>query len=746
MVALGPVGVLIGDVHANLGGPKPRALLAALMLEPRRVLAVDRLVDLIWDDQPPRSAAALVHTYVSTLRRGLGAVGAASVLVTQVPGYLLDVDPADVDHVAFAQYVAAARLADREHEYVTAAEQYRQAIGLWRGSAFGGVEARFARARAAVLEDERLAAEEGLARCEIAMGFFSAAVSRLTGLVTAHPLREGTRGLLMRGLYLSGRRGDALGTYREGRAVLIDRIGMEPGTELRELHTQILDGTVGAPIQQTPRRVPVAPKMLPRDTADFTGRHLQVEAVTGMSRSGLATPIAVVSGAGGTGKSTLAVHCAHLLASVYPDGQLYADLSEGSKTKGSTVVLGRFLRALGVNGADLPDDTEELAELYRGTVAGRRMVVVLDNVRGEGQVRKLLPGSSNCLVIITSRSRLAGITGAVLVELDTLPPPAATEMLTRFAGAERVATEPAVADDIARLCGGLPLAIRIAAAKLRLRPHLPLQALARRLSDHRRRLDELTVGDLAIRSSLELGYNELADVPRHAFHLLTLLDLPDFASWVAAPLLDTTLDDADEAVEQLVELRLLDVAGTDGAGRVRYRFHDLVRLYGSEKALRHETADVLAASFRRVFAALIAMVETAAVRMPGSTLAIPPTTVPLAELDPRLAKEVIADPAGWLTAETPAIVRMVERAHELGVDEASTTLITSLLSTPSALRNGCNGWQRALDIALTAARSAGNQCAEVTILTGLGQLCFERDEFDRATPSRTGGRGPSLSG
>lgn len=742
--ALGPVEVLSVDTSVNLGGPKPKALLAALMLEPGHVVSTDRLTDLIWDGNPPQSALALIHTYVSALRRGFSSIGEQRVLITRAGGYQLDLEPVNIDLAVFGRLLDEARQAELERDHAVAADRYRLALGLWRGSAFGGVDARFARTRAAALEDERVAAEMGLARCELALGQLSAAVCRLTRLTEAHPLREDSRGLLMKALYLGGRQADALAAYRQGRELLIAELGVEPGAALNELHTQILDGTVTAgPATSRPvaaRLVaappaaapPVAvPNLLPPDVADFTGRAEQVDRVLRRARSTASpvTPTIVVSGVGGAGKSALAVHCAHLLAAEYPDGQLFADLQCSGKPLYTADVLGRFLRALGVSSADLPDDEDERVERYRMIVANRRLVIVLDNVRSEHQVRKLLPGSGRCLVIITSRSRLTGLAGAEPVELDTFDEAVSVEMLERIIGSRRVAAEPDEATTIARLCGGIPLAIRVAGAKLLARTHWPLRTLAARLSDQRRRLDELAQGDLAIRSSLELNYAELTDRQRRAFHLLTMLDLPDFGSWLAAPLLDASLDDAEDAVEQLVDLRLLDIAGVDAIGRLRYRFHDLVQLFGMERAAREEPPELVSAALERTFAVWMALVETGAVQLPRVTLGLRSTLVPTVELDPRLAAEASDDPIGWFKSETMTVVRAVERAHELGIDEAQTTLITTLLSSPFAVRNEFDGWHRTHDVALRAARRSGNKHAEASVQAGLGQLFYERDDF-----------------
>ncbi|ANZ42986.1 hypothetical protein BBK82_23970 [Lentzea guizhouensis] len=730
-LVLGPVEVWVGGRQVNLGGPKPRTLLAALLLQPRQVVPVERLIDLIWDDQPPQTAGALVHTYVSSLRRALD-----KALITRAPGYVLDVD-SDVE--MFSRHVSTARQAERAGDQSTAAAHYQQALGLWRGPALHGVEAQFARGHALALEEQRLSVEEGLGRCELQQGRAHDAISRLTALANAHPAREETRELLMRAYHRAGRTADALTVYREAREYLLDELGIEPGEKLKELQTAILNGTTEDTLTKTVPppvlvRPQVVPHHLPPDISDFTGRQEALKQVIGLCEApedGTATPTVVISGFGGAGKSALAVHAAHLLRKAYPDGQLFADLRGAGRDLEPQEVLGRFLGLLGVPGNDQPAAPDERVELYRRTVADRRLVVVLDNARSEAQVRPLLPGNANCFVIITSRSRLTGLEGAEPIELGFLSEDVAAEMLSRIVGSDRVGGEPEAAHQIATLCGGVPLALRAAGAKLLARPHWPLRTLAKRLSDERRRLDELETGDLAIRSSLRLNYAEL-DVPhRRAFHLLSLLDLPDFGAWVAAPLLDISPYDAEDVVEHLVDLRLVDVAGVDQIGRVRYRFHDLVQLFGAEQA-QEEPAEEITGAVTRMLATWLALVETGVRDLPRVMLGVRPQLAAPFEVDRRLAEDVEEDPNGWLQSETGAVVRAVERAHDLGVDELTTTVITSLLSSPFAARNDFGNWQRTHEVALSSARDRGNRKAEAVLLAGLGQLRYQQDDFARA--------------
>ncbi|WP_051386195.1 AfsR/SARP family transcriptional regulator [Actinokineospora inagensis] len=719
ILVLGPVEVRSDESDGrpvDLGGAKPKAVLAALLSQPRQVVPTERLIELVWDGSPPASATALVHTYVASVRRAVAAAGRAGALTTKSPGYLLDVDPTDSDLESFENHLYAARHAERQVEHDTAVGLYEQALRLWRGQAFGGVEASFARSRSAHLTGERLSAEEGRARCQLRQGRAAEVAAHLRRLVHANPLREQSRALLMRALFESGRPEDALAVYRDGRARLVAELGVQPGSELRTLHNQILDGTL-RPVDPTRRvslghesRCPV-PRHLPPDISDFTGRDDQLSTIMAVSEADAAgSPTVVISGVAGAGKSALAVHAAHRLCPRYPDGQLFADLRGAERDPGAFEVLGRFLTALGVATTALPDDTDERVELFRRRVDEKRLLIVLDNAHDERQVRALLPSGPSCLVIVTSRSRLTGLVGAVGVELGLLSTETSIRMLGRIVGSARVGAEPVAAETIAALCGGIPLAVRAAGAKLLARPHWPLRALAGRLADERRGLDG-SVGDLAVRSTLRLTYVELDDPHRHAFHLLALLDLPDFGSWPAAPLLEIPLDDAEDVVERLVDLRLVEVAGIDAIGRVRYRFHSLVQVFGAELALRAEPADAVAAAVCRTLATWVALVESGARTLPHATQSqhIMPGPLPCTavELDPRLVAETERDPSGWFRSETSAVVRAVERAHELGIDEMTTMLIASLLSSPFAARNEFDGRQRAHEIALAAARDGG---------------------------------------
>ncbi|MEC3981038.1 AfsR/SARP family transcriptional regulator [Amycolatopsis sp. H20-H5] len=735
--ALGPVEARVDQSALELGGAKRQALLLALLLQPRRVVPLTSLVTALWE-KPPRSAPALVHTYVSTLRRCLVPLGGPPLLVTRSPGYLLDVAPEDNDLETFTATVATAR----NSGHGDAARLYRTALSLWRGPVFGGLDAPVARLREHALEEARLAAEEGLARALVGLGRHADAIPRLVGLTAEHPEREELRSALMLGLAAAGRQGEALAVFRDCRRYLVDELGVEPSGQLQELHARILDGPARATAPEPkptavaaaePEPVVATPNQLPPDIADFTGRETQLaRIITAAARGGTATPTVVLSGFGGTGKSALGVHAAHRLRSRYVDGTLFADLGGDAAGTTTAEVLSRFLRALGVTGLDIPEGFDHRAEMFRMKAAGRRILIVLDNARSEAQIRALLPGTPECLVLITSRARLTGLAGAEQIELTLFAPEQSVDMLSRIVGRERIGEDPEGAARIAELCGGIPLAIRVAGAKLLARPHWPLRSLVARLADERRRLDELTAGDLTIRASLSLNCDELGELAERAYHLLSLCDFPDFGAWIAAPLLDVSLDEADEIVERLVDLRFADVAGVDSIGRVRYRFHDLVRLFGAEQAHGRLPREQVLEALGRVVSTWIGLVRAGEAKLPRVTLAPRPMHLPARRIETSLIEEIETHPLPWLEAETAALVRTVERAHELGAGDLSTRLAVAVLSSAFSARKEFDGWARALDVALAAARGAHDHHAEAMILAAVGQLHYEGDEFDAA--------------
>jgi DNA-binding SARP family transcriptional activator/tetratricopeptide (TPR) repeat protein len=746
---LGPVEVWRAGAPLRLGGPKARGLLATLLLEAGKVVSVDRIIDLLWGDDPPSTAAATVQQYVSSLRRCLASTGRPQVITTSGRGYAIDVSYDDFDLAHFTNGMLRGRTALREGRAGEAAEEMRGALALWRGAPLAGA-ALATDTEAVRLEEERLGALEDRIEAELELGHAALLVPELTGLTRAHPLRERSRGQLMRALCQAGRPGDAIREYERGRHVLAEELGIDPGPALQQLYQGILRGETAH--REGPTSAEVAPpaspgpaghatnghrtgpSLLPPDIGDFTGLRAETAEIvaTLTAEGGTATPIAVISGKPGTGKTTLAVHVAHRLRERFPDGQLFATLRGSSPNPVDNAILSAgFLRALGLDPQEMPASAEERQEQLRLRLTGRRVLMVLDDAAGAEAVRTLLPGEPSCAVIITSRSRLTGIAGVTLVELNTWESAAATTLLGRIVGTERATTEPAAAARIAELCGGLPLAVRVAGARLAARPHWLLGRLAERLADERSRLDELTHGDLEVRASLALSVDGLSPAARQALRRLAMLEAPSVAVWVVAAMMSCPRGRAEDLVDELVDARLLDPIGLDATGQDRYRLHDLVRLFGRERAEAEEQPTARAEAVAGAVAAWLQLVNAAVERLPR---AIPHLTTGSAPepLDPGTVEALVRDPTAWFQTEAVALVAAVEVAAAHGLDQLACELAHALLPTRFAVVNAFESWWRTHEAALRAAERAGNRLGRATVHTGLGLLRYKQDRLEEA--------------
>jgi tetratricopeptide (TPR) repeat protein len=548
----------------------------------------------------------------------------------------------------------------------------------------------------------------------------------LTGLVHGHPTNERLCGQLMMTLYRLGRQAEALAVYRECRERLAEELGVDPGPELSELHRSILRGAGGA---TDPGAVPA---QLPHLTGDFTGRAgevgLLLNALDDTAVHAIRA-IHAISGRGGIGKSTLAIRAAHDLAPSYPDGQLFAELRGMSDTPATaSEVLGRFLRALGVDPAHVPESAQERAELYRTLLAGRKMLVVLDDAAQEEQVLPLLPGAAGCAVIVTSRHRLGGLPGARHLELDVMTPAESLQLLHNVIGEDRVGAEGEAALRIVEYCGRLPLAIRVAGARLANRRRLPLGWFADRLADERHRLNELSPGDLGIRASVGLSYRALNPRARQALRRLGHFGVPDFAGWVLAWLVGEPIARGEELAEELVDAQLLEFVGPDQLGNLRYRMHDLVRLYARERAEREESPRELQAAVRRVLGGWLAVIARSAAELPGDDvrwqhrIAEPPV-VPSPE---------VADPRTWFEAERRCMVAGIERAAALGLHDLACAFTPEEHSLVFAGPERFSQRTRIINAVLDAARAAGDLAAEAMMLADYGLLQYLRDEYAEA--------------
>lgn len=736
---LGPVQVWVQGRRLVLPRGKRCDLLAVLLLHPGRVVSVERLIELLWGEVLPRAPTTALQGVVSGLRRVLapGHPG-SSPLVTQGPGYRLDVCPGELDLDRFNQLVADARRHLGQGAAVEAVEQLRAALALWRGPPLGGVRAdELVHVQVPRLAERRLAAVEDYMDAELAVGAAGDLVAELEGYVAAYPLRERLRGQLMVALYRAGRQADALEVYRRGRAKLADELGLDPGGELQRTQQAVLraDPSLEAPAEsagQATAGVAVSaagcrPAQLPADLADFTGRGQQVDAVCelvtgeGSDRSA-AVRVAVVAGQAGVGKTALAVHAAHRMQASFPDGQLYVDLRGAEACPlGVGEVLGWFLRGLGVSPGAVPESVDERAQAYRSLLAGRRVLVVLDNAAGETQARPLLPGSPSCAVVVTSRRRLTGLEGASSVDLEVFDPEQAAALLARLAGPQRVAGEPQAAEEIVRWCGYLPLAVRVAGARLAAHPHWGLGQLAGRLADQRERLDELASGDLDVRASVELSYTELDPQAAQALRMLGLVDTGAAPVWVPATLLDVSLRRAGELVDTLARARLVDTTGPDAVDQLRYRAHDLIRDYARERAAEEPEA-VQRAALQRMLGGYLHLVDQAAARMPAAVPYQQRGRAPRVPLDPAHVGRLICCPRTWFQSEQAGLVSAVQQAAAWGFDELAWELCAALVPGFFLLDSRFDEWQSTHQAALAVTRHAGNRRGEAVTLYGLGLL------------------------
>ncbi|MCH0564831.1 BTAD domain-containing putative transcriptional regulator [Streptomyces sp. MUM 2J] len=793
---LGPVEVWDdGTRSLPLGGSRPVALLSALVVHLGEVLSTARLVDLVWEDRAPATAGALVASHVAAARRALAPAGAASAILTRAPGYLADLPADRVDARRFERLLSAGRRAADAGCETEALDLLSDALSLWRGQgALEGVTQSFARIEAARLEELRLVAQERLYALRLKMGHDGEVVAPLLSHVAAHPLRERPRAQLMTALFRVGRAPDALRVFQEGRDLLRADLGLDPGPELRALHLAVLRNdpelaagrpgaaaasepgaaaasTSGAPgpvpgrasadrqvpapagpgipapappaapagpgASTTAGRVLRPPSHLPPDVADFVGRTRQVAWTTALldrARDAARTAplIAVISGRPGMGKTALAVHAAHRAAHLFPDGRLFLDLRTSDSTPLTTAdALARLLRALGVDPEPV-SGTDDLIGLYRTHLADRRILLILDNAPSEARLRPLLPPGPGSAVLITSRRRLTALEGAVRLDLSVPDPGEALHLLSTVAG--RTATHPGPGDlaEIVSLCGQLPLALRIAGARLAARPHWGPGQLAGRLRDERRRLNELRVGDLEVRTSLELGYAELDPPERRALRRLALMDLPDFAAWIAAPLLGIGTEEAEEAVERLVDCHLIEVLGIDVTGENRYRIHDLVREHAREHCLTEESPAEREDAVKRLVACWLTLSDRAAARGPGGVSWLMPQPDPECPLDPEVQDRLLSRPTAWFAAEQNCLVSAVHHCATQGMTRAARELAGALIASSAALYNQFDVWAQTHTVALDAVRRQGDGEGEAWLLVGLGQLRYEQDRFEEA--------------
>jgi DNA-binding SARP family transcriptional activator len=666
--ALGPLRVWDGAAWSGIGAPHQRVVLAVLLTEAGRVVSTDRLVYEIWGERPPKTAAHAVHVYVERLRRVVGA-GGHGPLSTRGRGYQLVTADGDLDASVFDRLVESGTRSLAEGRLEPGVTALAAALRLWRGPALADVPAGpTVAAEADRLEQRRLTADEARLDALVDLGRHADVVDELRRLAERHPLREGLHGTLMVALYRCGRRSEALAAYQRARRALVADLGVEPGAHLRDLQRAIL---AGAPVPRAgdPVGLPLVsrlvPAQLPPDAAGFTGRRDQMDwldrRLAEADDHGGSAPL-LITGPAGVGKTALATRWAYAVRDDFPDGQLYVNLR--GHTAGPPVApaeaLAGFLTSLGLPADRVPADGDQASAVYRSMLAGRRLLVVLDDARDPEHVRPLLPGRTGSAVLLTSRDRLHGLVardGAVRLDLDVLSPAEAERLLTDLLGAERVRPETRATADLARLCGWLPLALRIAAANLAAHPMTRIDEYADRLStgDRLSMLEVPGDPDRGVRVAFDRSYAALPEAAGRLFRRLGPAPGLDITPAAAASILGVDEPAAARALDTLATAHLV---AEHRPGR--YALHDLLRLYACERAAVDDDRDDAARALDRLCDHYLGAVHAAAGRLYPQILRLPHAS------DGGVAFTDDASASAWLDAERANLVATVRHCAAHG--------------------------------------------------------------------------------
>lgn len=731
---LGPLQVLAADREVRLP-PKSRAVLAALLLRAGRTASAGELIECVWGDNPPASAPVKLQGHVSGIRNVLRAEPdtPAHVMLSWRPaGYTLSVGPAELDLLAFDELVALAYREQGLGQLEAAAGHLRDALALWRGQVLPDVSlSGYAQLAAEELSQRRIVVLGRRIEVDLALGRHAELIPELETLVAAHPLHEASYGQLMTALYRSGRQVEAITTYRRIRRRLIQDFGVEPGPDLQRVLQAVLRGESHGAGPRQPRAESgyrqAPPRQLPPDTAGFVGRDDELSRIKALlSGGGQAAdipPVIVITGPGGIGKSALAVHAAHTVQDRFPDGQLFVPLRGADGQPVPAVdALAAILRSVGVAGAGIPDSLEERSGLLRSRMAGQRVLLVLDDACSGAQVRAMLPAEPGCAVLVTCRAHLNSVAAAASIELDVLAPEHALDLLRQFAGADRVAGEQGQAAEIIRYCGQLPLAIRIAGARLAARPQWKLSWLAGRLRNERSRLDVLRASELDVRSCLALSYRVLNADARRMIRMLGLLEIPDLTVWIGSAAVGVPEDEAAQLMEELLEAQLLHASGMDDCGQPRYRFHELTRVFAADLAATEESADERLGAVIQVATAFLARTRAAESRLPGGVRGVGWS---LPELDSSDAP--VLAPYAWFAMESDNLGALtaqlcrcgqVRMAADLAASACSYYEVASRFDEPERMNHEV----------LRAAEAAGDDFVRAHALRRLGAIALERGD------------------
>jgi len=753
---LGPLVVRSGGRGVSVSAGKQRVLLAALLLRANQVVSSADLAAAIWEGHPPETARVTLQNYVKRLRQALGPAGYERI-VTRPAGYLIEVTPGELDVTGFGELQASGRAAARAGVWDTASAQFAAALALWRGQPLADVPSQvLAVAEVPRLAGMRLDAVEARIDADLHLGRHREVIAELQALAGAEPLRERLHELLMLALYRSGQQADALAAYRQARRHLVEEIGIEPGPGLRDLNQKILRSdralllappsvpSVPSPpsVTAVPRQpgaedadegIPaVRPSLLPAAVPDFTGRARELRALSAVPEP-VAEPVLVtaIGGTAGVGKTALAVHWARQAAAEFPDGQLYVNLRGFGPASplSPTEALRAFLDALQVPAARIPATQDGRQALYRRLLAGKRVLIVLDNARDSAQLRPLLPGTPTARVLVTSRNELASLAvsdGAAQISLDVLSEAEARQLLAQRLGSTRVAAEPAAASELIAACARLPLALAITAARAVAHPSFTLAALAAELRDAKGRLDALSTGEdtTDVRAVLSWSYQSLQPPAARLFRLLGLHPGPEISAPAAASLAGLDLSVTRRLLRELTRCHLLAEPAPG-----RFVFHDLLRTYATEQAAAADTPADRQAATGRMLDHYLHTAHAAAVAINRGR-----GTLDLNPVQPGTVPEEInghEQAMAWFTAEHQVLLAIAGRAAESGFDVPAWQLPWTLAD----YLEWQGQWHELAAIrhtALAAAERLGDTAGQANVLCSLGRTCFVLRALDEA--------------
>jgi DNA-binding SARP family transcriptional activator/tetratricopeptide (TPR) repeat protein len=778
---LGDVEVRVDGRLVEVGHARQRCVLVVLLVEANHVVSVDALVERVWGDGAPQRARETLYSYLSRLRRALGLITEVD-LVRQRGGYVLTVDPLVVDVHRFHHLVAQARAADEEDRALVL---FEQALGLWRGEPFAGLDTAWVSALRGPLERDRFAVELDCTDLRLRRGQHGWLLSELFTRAAVHPVDERVAGQLMLALYQCGRQTEALEHFQQLRVRLAEELGIDPGPGLQRRYEQILtiDPTLTAPPAAPPASVSVSaprpmPRQLPACTPHFVGRAEELRQLTTLldapTAGGGTVVITAIEGTAGIGKTALALHWAHQTGERFADGQLYVNLRGFDPTNTPvhpTEALRGFLDAFGIAPERIPTSVDARAGLYRSLLIDLRVLVVLDNARDEEQVRPLLPASPSCLVVITSRNQLEGLIaqqGARPVTLDLLAPQEARALLVHQLGPDRVSAEPHAITNLIGHCAGLPLALAIVAARAAIHPGFALRVLAKELTEEHTRLDALDTGEAttSVRTVFSWSYQHLSPPAARIFRLLGLHPGPDIALPAVTHLTDISPHQAREALGELTRAHLL-TQHTPG----RYTFHDLLRAYATHLTTTHDSPENHHAALTRLFdhylhtaAATMNTLHPAdqhhrpplpASAMPALPVADPTTAQHWLNTEQANLAAIIAYTAahGWHTHTTQLANTVLLRYLETGVHYPHALALYTHVQHAAHHTNDHATEARALTMlglvhwlqgrypqatdhhqqALTISRDTGDRAGEAIALTYLGLVHGQQGRYPQAT-------------